>query len=172
MSKLEDKMEMFFKEKRKSGRIFFLKKLGLNIVRGATDEETAERSEFDRRKYPILGIEFQCLSCEKISFSDLIDPWSYNSHAFCQHCNIRKNFTPRGINFGVSFAYWQICFSVAKQKYPKSPKRQKVTAFKFAFLGLDTDYIPADREGKTYEDLELNSTLHRIIHMTTMMRMR
>ncbi len=137
------------------------KYLGLATIRRSTDKERNdtklhnEKAEpnVPRISVPLIGIEYFCRWCQKMTLATLYDPWSYNAHANCTHCYARADFMPNGINYGLSLA--QLCIlAEAARKRHSNWLRIKAAMLSYALFGIPADLIPADREGMTLGEVE------------------
>ncbi len=135
--------------------------LGLATIRRSTDKERKDAELHNENaapgdsllSIPFVGIEYSCSECNKTAFAELYDPWSYNTHAHCTHCNARADFMPNGINYGLSIALLFILAEAAGKRHTNW-FRIKFAMLSYTLFGIPADLIPADREGKTLHDVE------------------
>ncbi len=137
------------------------KYLGLASIRRSTDKERNSAKLHNEKagpgvphiSIPFVGIEYSCSRCNKMTFVELYDPWSYNAHASCNHCGARADFMPNGINYGLSIAQLFILAEAARKRHTNW-YRIKMAMLSYALFGIPADLIPEDRGGKTLYEVE------------------
>ncbi len=107
-------------------------------------------------KHRIVGVWTYCSNCKWFGFTDVIDPWSYNSHSDCENCYARIDYSPRQI-FGFSLAYINMKHQILSQR--PSNKNKLMTFAKCLWQSRTTEEIPEHQEGKTWSELERDAVL-------------
>lgn len=116
------------------------------------------KQDYPEADLPVFGIDYCCLNCRQIGWSDWLDPWSHQSRFECMHCGHVHFLAETNVHTFYSFYYRHLCWEYARTLVDdKDQALLKITYKKLLKKGIPFSQMPPDRDGKSYAMME---TLH------------